>query len=148
MILLLLGKEKDTKAHFGDIRKKPVEILGCSVSLGRISPLKKSKQMLLSRLDNFFKLSLDEMAQSQGERVLEFNYLKTMQKINNILMGWGGAFSFCDDKGFFVDVDAKVQKKVTTYYRNFQKISKQANDPYKHQRLLGLQSLIDCTCRE
>ena len=136
--------EEHTKASFGDIRRGPVDFLGCSIAKGQVRPQKKARESLCVKIDTYIKDSLKEMVSSCGKRSICLNYINTITKINNTLKGWGGAFSFCNDKSFFERLDAAMMEKISDYYRNFRSILSNINGIKERQRLFGLQMLVDC----
>ncbi|MDR1947255.1 MAG: reverse transcriptase/maturase family protein [Desulfovibrio sp.] len=141
-------EEKDTKASFGDIRKLPINFLGCSIAKGQVRPQKKAKESLCKKIDSYISNSISYMIQSKGCYLTEYNYINTILKINNTLKGWGGAFSFCTDKEFFKRLDAEIMQKISHYHSEFKKISLLVKGIQDRQRLFGLHMLVDCIKQE
>lgn len=90
--------EVNTKAEFGDVRKQPIEFLGCAIAKGQVRPKYKAKLNLFKKIDECIAKSLKKIESSKGMYHIDENYINTLVKVNNILKGWGGAFSFCNDK--------------------------------------------------
>lgn len=141
-------KEKNTKARFGDVRRLPIEFLGCSNIKGRTSPLNKARINLIEKIDKCISDSLKQMNSSKLDTPIELSYAKTIYIVNNILKGWGGAFSFCNDHGFFLGLDKEISSKFLAYHSSYLSILRKFSDPQKRQRLLGLQLTFDCTDKD
>jgi RNA-directed DNA polymerase len=137
-------KEPDTKASSGDIRKSPINFLGCSISKTQISPQQKAKANLHKKIDIYITESLKQMKSSKGNTTISLSYINTINKINNTLKGWGGAFSFCNDKSFFNRIDKEMVSKVLKYYKAYKSISLMLERTQERQRLFGLQIVTDC----
>lgn len=141
-------KEKNTKAEFGDIRKIPLNFLGCSITKGQVRPRDKARIKLLEKVDKLISDSVTKINSTQGNVLIKENYINTIITINNTLKGWGGAFSFCNDKMFFKRLDMDIMKKIVEYHALYKKISSKIMQTEKRQRIFGLQMLADCTDKD
>lgn len=141
-------KEPGTKAMSGDVRRSPIEFLGCSIEKGRVRPLDKARKNLIRKIDECFKESIAQMNNSKLDIPLEKSYIKTVLNVNNLLKGWGGAFSFCNDPVFFKNLDRTVLDRFYAYHRSYQSVLARFLDPQKRQRLFGLQLVFDSTGTE
>lgn len=79
---------------------------------------------------------------------IDENYINTLVKVNNILKGWGGAFSFCNDKAYFRNIDREVMERIFSYHKEYKVLSYNLQQINKRQRVFGLQMLEDCTDKE
>ena len=129
----------------GDVRRSPIEFLGCSIEKGRVRPLDKARKNLIRKIDECFKESIAQMNNSKLDIPLEKSYIKTVLNVNNLLKGWGGAFSFCNDPVFFKNLDRTVLDRFYAYHRSYQSVLARFLDPQKRQRLFGLQLVFDST---
>jgi RNA-directed DNA polymerase len=136
--------EENTKAVSGDVRITPIELLGCSISKGQVRPQRKARQQLIRKIDEHIKVSLVKMNKIDGEQNFDCNFYATIAKINNIIKGWGGAFSFCNSKGFFIDLDNEIADRLTQYQKKVDNICT-GKTPKQKQRLYGYNLLLDCT---
>ena len=141
-------KEPNTKAKSGDVRKAPIAFLGCSVEKGRVRPLNKARANLLNKVDEWLTASITQMNNSKLDVPLENSYVKTIFNVNNLLKGWAGAFSFCNDPTFFRNLDGEILTKFHNYHHSYQKVLAKFSDPQKRQRLFGLQLIFDSTGAE
>lgn len=78
----------------GDVRRSPIEFLGCSIEKGRVRPLDKARKNLIRKIDECFKESIAQMNNSKLDIPLEKSYIKTVLNVNNLLKGWGGSIFF------------------------------------------------------
>lgn len=140
--------EQETKAIFGDVRKRPIEFLGCSVIKGQVRPRLKARINILKKIDECIIKSLRKIESTKGSIYIEENYLNTLYIINNIIKGWGGSFSFCNDRVFFTNLDHDVMQRIFQYHIKYQKISQNLQKIDSRQRIFGLQMLVDCTDKD
>ena len=137
--------EHNTKARFGDVRKFPIEFLGCSIEKGRVRPLNKARANLLKKIDECLKISVTQMNNSKLDTPIENSYIKNIFNVNNMIKGWAGAFSFCNDPTYFRSLDKDILAKFYDYHHSYQKVLERFSDPQKRQRLFGLQLIFDST---
>ena len=138
-------KEPKTKALFGDVRKSAIEFLGCSIEKGRVRPLNKARIILINKIDECLKKSVTQMNNSKLDSPIGNSYIRTIFDINNMLKGWAGAFSFCNDPTFFKNLDRDILGKFHSYHHAYQNVLAKFSDPQKRQRLFGLQLVFDAT---
>jgi len=140
------------KAAAGET-KDGFSFLGCDVSPEAISPGKKARASLLSKVDalcnsalmsqRHLKMGTTELMTLSSDPTL----LSTLWRISNTVRAWGGAFSFCTDKRIFRQLDADVIGKVSGFRKLWRSKIALLSEADK-ERLTGMHLLDDTSFDE
>ena len=71
---------------------------------------------------------------------------ETLMSVNNILMGWGNQYAFCNNDAIMKQLDSKVDDLITEYLENYRRARVailESNAPENRRRLIGVHLLAD-----
>lgn len=120
--------------------------LGCDVRPGMIQPGKKTRRRLLKNVQDTLNESAAMMGKPDLVKQKRLSVIETLISTNNIMLGWGNQYAFCNSEQLMSELDLAVDSMISGYlskYRNAH--AKQAKtDSKKHiRRLLGVHLLSD-----
>jgi len=116
------------------------EFLGCKITPGFIQPSKKNRTKFIKRIEKTFKDSINELG-FVGKRTLDPKKacINTLENVNNAVLGWGHAFSFCNDYQILAHLDEQFKLRFLNY---ISLVQKKVNDfPLEAVNILGLFSV-------
>ncbi|MGV8041508.1 MAG: reverse transcriptase domain-containing protein [Thermoanaerobaculaceae bacterium] len=149
-ILNELGLEAyDPSGNPGKAEKGPVEggftFLGCQYSPGLLQPTRKAKRRLLDGLDALLRDGLQALADPQVAMSRKRSVSFVLSEVNNILMGWGNQYAFCNAEGAIADLDTQVNTRLSSYLARALAILNKysASDLPSWRRCLGVHWLGD-----
>ena len=134
-----------TKAEEGDV-SDGFTFLGCHIGRGSlIQPVKAAKKKLLASV----KDALTEgrrgivIATDEGRpKVPQRRYVQALTDVDNILKGWGHAFSFCNGRMVFTELDRKIDEMLSDF-KAFAGRYASGKSQAVHRRILGVHLLED-----
>lgn len=97
------------------------DFLGCQISPGRVQPSKKAIRSFLRNLDENFEQGLaDVHKMAKGAIMLEQNRgaVQTISRVNNIVLGWGKSYSFCNVLQVFDSLDREIDQRLFRFLRS------------------------------
>lgn len=86
--------------------------------------------------------SLKKAAEMSGPKVPKQRYAQTLVEIDHILRGWGHAFSFCNGRSVFRDLDREIDQKLSRF-RQWAKALCENGSPEVKRRIAGVFLLDD-----
>lgn len=131
------------KAERGHIDHKGLTFLGCHITGRLIKPTNKNRDRLLEKIDTEIFFALKQANKSTELNSVEKGfYAKTLVNINNLLVGWGRSFSFCNSIQTLESLDQEISKKIDSMEEKINKLLIQS-DYKKKRRILGITLLTE-----
>jgi RNA-directed DNA polymerase len=121
-----------------------LEFLGCHLDLESVRPSKTAAKRLLASIDAEVRSTKVEISRiMRGEEVSRPGcYAKALTNINNIVWGWGKAFSFCNRSHYLNTLDGEITKRLKAFDVDVRKnLSKSANKGVR--AILGVRMVVD-----
>lgn len=131
------------KAEMGETAKG-FDFLGCTILPGFVQPSNKARKKLMDLVDERLKVGRATiiLAAKQMRRDMpRKRFVQTLADLDNILLGWGHAFAFCNNHELLKQLDENITKAVVDFLRWADRFLK-ASDP-AFRRALGVQLLSD-----
>lgn len=127
------------KADLGNI-KNGFNFLGCIYTPGLLRPNSESCNRLLTHIDTVLKDSITMMREPKKLYDKRKSLIRTLIDVDNILMGWGNQYSFCNNEQVFKHIDSEVDKKIQNYLGHYAKIKNALKNEIEknRKRLLGI----------
>lgn len=124
-----------------------LEYLGCFMNESFVHPSRKKR----NELKNKIKILLSERGQklkmaNSDSWCRDYSLIKTLQEVNNILMGWGNQYSFCNSIDLFKGIDNEIDKLIKKYFKVYSIVRNKMSDKNDNEglrRLLGVHLLIE-----
>jgi RNA-directed DNA polymerase len=117
--------------------------LGCFINDCFVHPSRKSRTDFVARIHQLIKVrskQLKHLESKSWDR--NYSFIATLQEINNILMGWGNQYSFCNAKDLFKNIDTEISNLLDIYFKEYDHIKNrlfQKDDNVEGlRRLLGI----------
>jgi len=120
-----------------------VEFLGCNILPGLVQPSKSNREKFSDRISTAFndsKKAVELLIKKKIKLKSKQDCINTLENVNNIVLGWGHAFSFCDDFQIMKDLDAKITKMFFEYLSFIQ--THVDKNPLVAPDILGLNKLL------
>ncbi len=119
-----------------------VEFLGCEIKNGIVKPSKKSRDHLLEEVDGVIYEGYTAMCAGKHD---EATLRHVLTDLNNLIKGWGHAYSFCNEEKYRLALDKHIDKRLDEFFtkRWLQLKRKASRDPFYMRRLLGVPLLQD-----
>jgi len=105
-------QENPQKSKMGEI-KDGFDFLGCSIKANGVSPSAKSKEKILADIRKsvgYVDYIMQKLGKEKTQRRAEDAYIQTLARIDRKIRGWGDAFSFCDVRLPFHQLDDEITK--------------------------------------
>lgn len=94
------------------------DFLGCTILPGFVQPSRKARKKLIDvvkeRLNAGRKEMLVASKRASGQMPRK-RFVQTLTDLDNILLGWGHAFAFCNDQELFKKLDETISKGVREF---------------------------------
>jgi hypothetical protein len=135
---------RDQKADKGEI-DDGFDFLGCFLAPGLIQPARAARQKIVSQVDAILadgRRAIAKAPRASAGRIPKQRYAQTLVKLDLVVRGWGHAFSFCDGRQCFEEIDRQIDSKVAAFRR---RVSEQLHgcSAADMRRILGLHLLAD-----
>ena len=137
------GKAKQDKSTKG------LNYLGCFMNDSFVHPSVKSRNEIKKRIRQLLSIRCNQLKDiGSNSWSKDFSFIRTLQDVNNILMGWGNQYAFCNSKDLFREIDKEINKYLNEYFHNYNlihdKLSKKNTEAFR--KLLGVHLLKDSYC--
>jgi retron-type reverse transcriptase len=121
------------------------DFLGCTVRPGLISPSRKARQRILTKVDDILNDGIKQLSNISFLVRNRISLLQILVDVNNLLIGWGNQYSFCNDRKIMKQLDGKIEDKLEDFFKRYSAIKTrlQKDNPLNNRRLLGIQLLSD-----
>lgn len=133
------------KASMGEIRHG-FEFLGCNIRPGMISPGSRPRQRIIDAVKSALDKSQRLMDDPQELMQADLGAVATLEDVNNILLGWGNQYAFCNDREVLKMLDLKVNGLIENYWKaitgRYARFAAEKNLE-SSRRLLGVHLLKD-----
>ncbi len=136
------------KASKGHVNSK-FEYLGIEFNRGMLRPSRDNRNKLISAITDIIQQSVQADFLNISDTSLEDkSTLKTLEKVSNILKGWGNTFGqCCNDYNIFNQLDMQVDEILEKYLQDvaskMKKIRKHNKSSQKIRRARGIHLLVD-----
>ncbi len=124
-----------------------LEYLGCFINESFVHPSRKKRRELKQKIRNLLSERGQKLKMINSDSwCQDYSLIKTLQEINNILMGWGNQYSFCNSKDLFRRIDNEIDKLIKEYFKEYNIVKKKIfdkNDNEDLRRLLGVHLLTE-----
>lgn len=129
------------KASEGEIIKG-FEFLGCFINPTLILPSVSARKSLAEKVDAEIRRGLAIADTILGTQEFWHTgcYAQTLSRINNIILGWGKAFSFCNGEQVFKALDVKLTQRLEYFHCEIQKRISRGDQKTKRM-ILGVRML-------
>jgi len=130
------------KAALGEIREG-FDFLGCHIQPGLIMPSRAAREKLLEKVRLIIrdgKRAMNDTNHGMGGRSLR--YAQTLCHLDRTIKGWGDAFSFCNARQVFRNMDEQIDNELSQFKRHVQSLM-YGKSPLKKRRVLGVHALQD-----
>lgn len=120
------------------------EFLGCHITPGLVQPGVSARRKLIDKVDAEVRraIAAADTIISTPAFIKAGCYTQALTNINNIVWGWGKAFSFCNGNQVLVSLDKIISKRLDVLEQALQK--RMARTDYRRQRMmLGVRLLED-----
>lgn len=132
------------KAQKGQVAKG-FDFLGCTISTSFIHPNSKAKAAIKKKVrEVLLKSALELNSVDSSSWVEGYSVINTLQKVSNILKGWGNQYSFCNATALFKDIDQEIDKYLKEYLGKYSKARSKFNKDASSgavRKLLGVHLL-------
>lgn len=110
------------KASEGEVIKG-FDFLGCFINPTLTLPSVSARKSLTEKVDAEIRrgLAIADTILDTGEFGSVGCYAQTLSRINNIILGWGKAFSFCNGEQIFKALDEKITQRLDHFHGEIQK---------------------------
>jgi RNA-directed DNA polymerase len=135
-------KEKADADHI----KNGLTFLGCDIHEGRIQPGKKTRANLIKNINEILAESTKSMGMPEKAYFTHQSLIKVLNKINNLVQGWGNQYSFCNAPHVLKNLDIEIDNEISNYYEEYQRICNALPEEDRNvnqRRLLGVHALMD-----
>ena len=106
---------ENNKADIGNV-DSGFDFLGCRIYPGLIQPSPQNRHKFLKRLKQIVSDSKKELNQISSKDIsIKLGFIKTLDSLNNAVLGWGHAFSFCNDFQIMSHLDSEIEKIASEY---------------------------------
>lgn len=114
-------KKGSSKAQKGKVIKG-FDFLGCTISTSLIRPNRKARAAIKEKVRDVLRKNASALSSIESRRWdKNHSFVSTLQKINNILMGWGNQYSFCNATSIFKDIDRGIDEFLKEYFGRYDK---------------------------
>jgi RNA-directed DNA polymerase len=124
--------------------------LGCQVNRGNlVQPSVEARKKLIQKVRDTLRdgrTGIRVAASGQSERLPRKRYAQALVDVDNIVRGWGHAFSFCTGRMVFRDLDRKIDEMISEFF-GYAKNQSFGKGPEIRRRVLGIQLLADTPAR-
>ncbi len=131
------------KAQMGQTARG-FDFLGCRILPGLVQPSSKARKKLMELVDETLKSGRTAMIQagkhSKG-RLPRKRLVQTLVDLDNILLGWGHASAFCNNRQLFEELDKKISQDLSKFLQVAQALMKGSDLAFR--RVLGVHLLSD-----
>lgn len=117
--------KSERKGHHG-YTNKPFEFLGCEIEGTQIRPCQKKQDELYSKIDRILDVSRGALRQPALAYKRNLAFIPTLNRLSNVLSGWGKSYAFCNDRMVFARIDAFVSERVRSYFAFYLARARQA----------------------
>jgi len=130
---------ENKKADIGNV-DSGFDFLGCRIYPGLIQPSQQNRQKFLKRLKQIVSDSKKELNQISSKDIsIKLGFIKTLDSLNNAVLGWGHAFSFCNDFQIMRHLDSEIENITSEYLQFvFHKLDENSN---MLSKILGLHNI-------
>jgi len=105
------------KAEMGETANG-FDFLGCRVLPGLVQPSEKARKKLIGLVDERLKTGRAAMvvgAKSAYRNISRKRFAQTLVDLDNIILGWGHAYTFCNNQELFKHLDESISKAVREF---------------------------------
>ncbi len=129
------------KASQGEVIKG-FDFLGCFINPTLTLPSVSARKSLVDKIDTEIRqgLGIADTILDTKESGKIGCYAQTLGRINNIILGWGMAFSFCNGDQVFKTLDEKITKQLDRFQDEIQKRVKRGDQKTKRM-IMGVRML-------
>lgn len=143
----LTNKEK---VEVGNI-DSGLNFLGCAINDVSVSPGHEAISRLKQKLKDLVNSSISGLS-PKNDKLKHSSLLLTVNKINNVVLGWGSQYSFCTDFRFKKPLDEYVSVLLKRYIGRFnseltkecKKQKTKIDKIHLQRRFCGIQLIADC----
>ncbi|MDB6142961.1 MAG: prophage putative reverse transcriptase/maturase [Pseudomonas sp.] len=129
------------KASQGEVIKG-FEFLGCFINPTLTLPAISARKSLAEKVDAEIRrgLAIADTILDTNEFASAGCYAQTLNRINNIILGWGKAFSFCTGDQVFEALDVKLTQRLEYFHFEIQKRISRGDERAKRM-IMGVRML-------
>jgi RNA-directed DNA polymerase len=105
------------KAVLGEVGRG-FDFLGCRVHRQGVSPSRRSRRQLLTRLDRHLGQARGELLRWRDggtRRGAEAGYVQWMARIDQLIRGWGAAFAFVTNRASLAQLDEEIDARLAAF---------------------------------
>ena len=120
--------------------------LGCDIMPGMIQPGVKTRNRLIGSVDELLRESAARMNDPVDLKKRKLSVIDTLSTVNNILMGWGNQYAFCNNDELMRQLDKKIDELIAEYlvrYGLAHKMHTHYGMSDQRRRLLGVHLISD-----
>jgi hypothetical protein len=134
------------KSAEGNVLDSELEFLGCRIKKNQVSPNKKNKQSLLSKVDiqiSEAKTYIINMSNGKNsDRKLNRAYSSTLKSLDNKIYGWSQSFSFTNNPMELRQLDIAISERLNKFTGWYIGHTKKLEDDRK-RRAMGVSLITD-----
>lgn len=123
-----------------------INFLGCDISRNFIRPERKARDKLLSKVEHRLSESMVAFKDPKNIKAKRLDLTNTLKSVDNLLMGWGNQYSFCNYSHIQKHLDKKVNEKIRTYLTKYSRVRgalKRRREEQGLRRVVGVHLLTD-----
>ncbi len=131
------------KAEMGETAKG-FDFLGCTILPGFVHPSRKARKKLIELVEEKLiagRTAIIVASRPAPPQLPRKRFVQTLTDLNNILLGWGHAYAFCNNQELFKQLDETISKAVREFVQWSDRFLKGPDPPFR--RGLGLHLLSD-----
>lgn len=135
--------QEPEKAEMGETAKG-LDFLGCRINPGFVQPSSTARKKLLASVDEPLKAGRRAMisaAKGASGKLPRKRFAQTLADVDNILLGWGHSFAFCNNHQLFDELDRSITQMLLSFLRSAEGLFKVSNHAFR--RVLGVHLLSD-----
>lgn len=135
--------QEPEKAEMGETAKG-LDFLGCRINPGFVQPSSTARKKLLASVDEPLKAGRRAMisaAKGASGKLPRKRFAQTLADVDNILLGWGHSFAFCNNHQLFDELDRSITQMLLSFLRSAEGLFKVSNQAFR--RVLGVHLLSD-----
>ncbi len=139
------GPEENPQKSKAGIIEDGFDFLGCSIKANGVTPSAKSRESILADIKKslgYIDHAIQKFGKEESSRRAEDAYIQTLARVDRKIRGWGDAFSFCDVRLPFHQLDSEISKILDAFDAKAQRVF-QGLDADKKRRTKGLALLKD-----
>ncbi len=136
--------ENPEKSNIGAI-SDGFDFIGCSIRSNGVMPSKKTRTKLLEDIQHTLRQGIqdiEQFASSEEPRRASEAFVQVLCRVDRKIRGWGDAFSFCDNRIPFEQMDVRIDELLLEFKGRANQVINKASAAGK-RRGLGIALLKD-----